>query len=122
MSRRRWRRGSQAFFAFAVHDPKCKKCGAVLPPDGPCGGCLLMERDMEQINAHLKEFPDRHCTKDVVKALALCETSAAAEKRIDRWIRESTARIREGWSEETFRERSGDVTVGVVSRHVEVGE
>lgn len=121
MRRRRLRRGGQKTLAFFVEENKCRKCGCVLPPAGPCGGCLNLARDTEQILAHLKEFPDPHCDKKMVRALAQCDISMDAELAVDKWIKETTARIREGWSEETFRERSGSVTVGIVSRPLEMG-
>ena len=121
MRRRRFRRGGQKTLAFFVEENKCRKCGCVLPPAGPCGGCLNLARDTEQILANLKEFPDPHCDKKMVRALAQCDINIDAERAVDKWIKETTARIREGWSEETFRERSGSITVGIVSRPTEVG-
>lgn len=123
MSRRR-RTICQAVFDFAVSFETCKRCGSVLPKRGECGGCLSLDRSESEIRDFLSQNPDPLCTKQIVRALSLCDTSREAEAEVDDWIEKTKARIRENWSEETHRERhwTGGNSPDLVWEPVTMGE
>ena len=96
---------SQMVFEFAVRQEICSRCGGVRPRRGECGGCLTLSRSEGEIRSFLKLNPDPHCNKEIVRALAQCDTSREAEAICDKWIADCMKRIKDGWSEEVHRER-----------------